>query len=140
MKYFTFLPIIQYDNDIYTIRNLFFKPYFFEDIPNKYLYQYTIKDGENLESISFDVFNDSSYWWILAMINDIRDIIFDLPLESSTLQKIASSQSMVGGELDLILFSENYDVLETENDLKRNLKILKPIYLNTILNELINKT
>ena len=139
MEYFNFLPKITYDN-IYTIRNLFYKYYFSETIPSEYLYSYILADGESLESISFDVYNDINYWWLLAIINDIRDIIFELPLQTEVLQKIATDQSTIEGVLDLELFSENYDELETENDLKRNIKILKPIHLNDVLSNIIKES
>lgn len=32
---------------------------------------YTIKDGDNLTTISFEVYQDSKYWWILADANDL---------------------------------------------------------------------
>ena len=137
MKFFKLLPKINYEE--YKIRNLFYKFYFLIDIPNKYLYQYIIKDNENLESISFDIYNDSAYWWLLAIINDIRDIIFDLPLDVITLQKIATSESSPEGVLDLNLFSIAYDILEIENDLKRNIKILKPEFLNTVIGNIIKE-
>lgn len=137
MQFFSFIPIINYDN--YTIRNLFYKYYFANEIPEKYLYDYILKENECLESISFDVYNNSVFWYILAMINNIRDIIFDLPLSTSILQKIATEESTVAGVLDLVLFSENYDQLEIENDLKRNIKILKPEFLNNILTNFIKE-
>lgn len=140
MKFFNFLPKIFYDNDIYEIRNLFYKFYFSETISDEYLYSYILKDNESLESLSFDIYNDSSFWWILALINNIRDIIFDLPLTSSTLQKIATEESSPGGVLDLVLFSENYDKLEISNDEKRNIKILKPEFLNECIANIIKQT
>lgn len=138
MKFFKFLPKITYDS-IYEIRNLFHKFYFKESIPNEYLYDYILKDGESLETVSFDIYDDPAYWWLLAVINDIRDIIFDLPLEAIVLQKIATEESTIGDVLDLVLFSEKYDELEIENDLKRNIKILKPEFLNTILTNIIKE-
>ena len=57
MKYFELLPKISYSS-IYTIRNLFYKYDFVETIPNEYLYNYVINDGETLESISFDVYDE----------------------------------------------------------------------------------
>lgn len=138
MQFFNFLPDISYG--IYSSKNLFYKYYFSEKIPKEYLYSYILKDNESLETVSFDVYEDSVFWWLLALINDIRDIIFELPLSSIILQKIATEQSMVEGELDLELFSTNYDILEIENDLKRNIKILKPEYLNQILTSIVKET
>ena len=139
MQYFSFLPKIEYDN-VYTIRNLFHKYYFSESIPDEYLYDYVLKDGENLETLSFDVYGDPVFWWLLALVNNIRDTIFDLPLNSTVLQKIATSKSTVNGSLNLETFSEIYDSLETENDQKRNIQILKFEYLNDVLTNMIRST
>lgn len=138
MQYFELLPIIVYD-EIYNIRNLFYKYDFIEKIPDEYLFNYVLNDGETLETVSFDNYNDPIYWWLLAIINDIRDIIFGLPLTTESLQLIAIEQSTIDSELDLELFSTNYDILETENDLKRNIKILKPQFLNEILTNIIRE-
>ena len=139
MKYFDFLPTITYDGE-YTVKNLFYKYYFSEPIPNEYLYNYTLQDDETLESMSYEVYGDPVYWWLLAMINDIRDVIFEMPLNSTILQKIATDMSTTGGVLDLIEFSTNYDDLEIENDAKRNIKILKSEYLNNVLTNIIRET
>lgn len=139
MQFFNFLPKITYDN-VYTIRNLFYKYYFSKSIPNEYLYNYILSDDESLETVSFDVYGDPNYWWLLAMINDIRDIIFDLPLNSIILQKIATDQSTINDVFEISLFSDNYDALEEENDLKRNIKILKPEYLNDVLTNMVRET
>lgn len=139
MKYFDLLPKVLYDNDLFSIRNLFYKFNFVEDIPIEYLYNYTIKDGESLETISFMEYNDPSLWWLLAIINDMRDIIFDMPLDSISLKKIATDQSTIDNVLDLNLFSTNYDILEAENDNKRIIKILKNKYLSDVLINIIRE-
>ena len=140
MEYFNLLPKINYDSKNYTIRNLFLKFDFVEDIPDKYLYNYILGDGENLETISFDIYRDPIYWWLLAIINDISDVVFDLPLTTDVLQRIATEQSTINDVLDLELFSINYDILEEENDLKRTIKVLKPQYLNEIIVNIIRES
>lgn len=140
MEYFRLLPKINYDVKNYTIRNLFQKFDFTEAISDKYLYNYTLKDEENLETVSFDIYQDPIYWWLLAIINDISDVIFDLPLSTEILQRIARDQSMVNDVLDLELFSINYDILEKENDKKRTIKVLKPQYLNEVIVNIIRKS
>lgn len=139
MEYFELIPRIKYDPEEFDIRNLFYKFDFLTSIPDEYLYNYTIVDGEDLEKISFDTYNDSTIWWLLALINDITDVIFDLPLTSETLQLIAKDQSTTNGVLDLELFSTNYDLLEEENDTKRIIKILKPQYLKEVIVNIIRE-
>jgi len=139
MEYFDLLPKIAYSTEEFNIRNLFYKFDFIQTIPSKYLYSYRMTDGENLETIAFKVYDDPVLWWLLAIINNITDIIFELPLTSEILQKIAIDQSTIDGVFDIELFSDNYDILEQENDQKRLIKVLKPQYLKEVIVNLVRE-
>jgi hypothetical protein len=139
MEYFDLLPKIKYSTEEFDIRNLFYKFDFIQTIPSKYLYSYRIADGENLETIAFEIYNDPVLWWLLAIINNITDVVFELPLSSEILQKIARDQSTIDDVLDMELFSTNYDILEIENDQKRLIKVLKPQYLKEVIVNLIRE-
>jgi hypothetical protein len=95
MDYFENLPKITYTegNVSNVIRNLFFKIQVTSDINNEYLINYEIQDGQTLEDISFDVYGDPKFWWIIALVNDIQDVIYDLPLDDSTVTKIATAKA-----------------------------------------------
>ena len=139
MEFFELLPTIIYDAEEFNIKNLFYRFDFLVPIPDKYMYNYTLVDGEDLETVAFKIYDDPLLWWLLALINNITDIIFDLPLTTEIIQHIARDQSEVEGVLDLELFSENYDILEEENDQKRIIKVLKTEYLKEVLVNIIGE-
>lgn len=33
----------------------------------------TVKSGERLDNISYDMYNDSSLWWIIAQVNNLKE-------------------------------------------------------------------
>jgi len=137
MNFFKLLPQITYDGVL--IRNLFFKYYLITDIPDKYLATYNIKDGETLESIAEFIYGDTELWWVIAFINQIEDVIFDLPISQTAIQAMAKDQSTINGVLDMSLFSSTFDKLETENDAKRVIKVVKVDHLNRVLSDIIQK-
>lgn len=139
MKFFELLPTINYDNQ-YSIKNLFWKYYFPDDIDPIYLTTYRISEGQCLESISYELYEDSSLWWLLAILNDIRDVIFDMPLDEEALQDMAKDLSTVDDVLDLSLYSTNYDTLTDENDDKRVIRVIKPEFIQKILTEIVRQT
>lgn len=139
MKFFELLPRITYDSQ-YDIRNLFYKYYFPNDIDPIYLTTYRISDGESLESISHELYEDSSLWWLLAILNDIRDVIFDLPLDEDAIQEMAKDLSTINLVLDLSLYSTNYDTLTDENNDKRVIRVVRPEFIQKILTEIVRQT
>jgi hypothetical protein len=50
-------------------------------------FKYQIKDGERADGISNDYYNDSSYDWLIYLINDIIDPYYDWPLSQSEFVK-----------------------------------------------------
>jgi hypothetical protein len=49
--------------------------------------KYQVQDGESPEIISYKLYGDPKYHWIICMCNDIIDPQFDLPLNSDALEK-----------------------------------------------------
>ncbi len=139
MKYFELLPII-YHGD-FQVRDIYNKYHLEDTIDEEYLYTHIMLEHETLESIAFDEYGDSELYWVLVIINDIRDMIFDLPLPDDVLQTIARQMTEdTEGYLDLEVFAANYDDLQTENDEKRPIKVLKSDWVNEFLaNALKNK-
>lgn len=91
MDYFENLPKLDatYGKTTNSIRNLFFKIQVASTINSEYLIAYRIKDGQSLEDIANEVYGDTALWWVIALINNIADVFFDLPLSSTVLQTIA---------------------------------------------------
>lgn len=134
MKYFRLLPII--DHGDFQVRNIFNKYILDDPIEDKFLFTKTMQEHETLESVAFDEYGDAELFWILVIINDIRDMIFDLPLPDDVLQTIAREMTIDSeGFLDLVVFGTNYDALQAENDDKRKIKVLKSEFVNEFMSD-----
>jgi hypothetical protein len=95
MDYFENLPKVSvtYGNTTNLIRNLFFKVRVASDINEEYLITYKIRDGQTLEDIAEDIYGDAGLWWVIALVNDIEDVYFDLPLDPNSVQTIANAKA-----------------------------------------------
>ena len=134
MKYFRLLPIINHGD--FQVRDIFNKYVLDDPIEDKYLFTKVMQEHENLESVAFDEYGDSELFWVLVIINDIRDMIFDMPLPDDVLQTIAKQMTIDSeGFLDLIVYGTNYDALQTENDEKRKIQVLKSDFVNEFLSD-----
>ncbi|AEC53014.1 baseplate wedge protein [Synechococcus phage S-CRM01] len=49
--------------------------------------QYYVRNGERPENISYELYGDEQYYWILLQINDIVDYYNQWPLSSTELEK-----------------------------------------------------
>jgi hypothetical protein len=136
MKYFDLMPTMA--NGDYTVRNIFNKFVLTVPLEDKYLYTHTLLEHETLESVAFDEYADAELFWVLVIINDIRDMIFDLPLPDYVLQTIAKAMTISArGHLDLAFYATTYDSLQAENDDKRKIKVLQADFLNEFLSDVL---
>lgn len=126
MKYFENIPKITYD-EIYTVRNIFTK-IVVEYLNKDFINYYKIENFSRLENISFKLYGTVDYWWVLALINDIQDPIFDLPLDDETLRTIVAEYDGTATEK-----LEYYDQLIEEQDAKRIIKVIKKEYIGRLL-------
>lgn len=74
---FNSIPDILYDNKL--VKNFFRKVKLREDV---YQYttvfkEYTVKNNETPEDVSFRFYNDINYYWIILLINDIQNVSRD---------------------------------------------------------------
>ena len=106
------------------------KSFKIKDIVNRDVFteSYIIKDGETLDTISFNLYGDVKFWWILALLNDISDPFYDIPLTNESLREwfvilLADGEVIAGDWANYV----------TENNAKRDIDILKPQYLNDFL-------
>jgi len=134
MKYFRLLPII--DHGDFQVRNIFNKYILDDPIDEKYLFNRLWQDQDSLEAMAFDEYGDAELYWVLVIINNIRDMIWDLPVPDDVLQTIAKQMTIdTEGFLDLVVYGTNYDALQAENDNKRAIKILKSDFVNEFLSD-----
>jgi hypothetical protein len=83
-----------------------------------------MSNGETLFSVSQTLYGTQDYWWLIAVINGIYDIYFDIALSNTVIQEIADDELSDGySASDLLL---KYDELTAENDDKRVIKVINP--------------
>ncbi len=138
MKYFRLIPKITHGE--LEVRDIF-KKYILEvPIDPKFTYTKSLSDWETLESVANDEYNDPELYWVLVILNDIRDMIFDLPLPDSAIQEIARAMATdENDQLDLLAFSQAYDELQDEQNVKRKIRVLKGTFINKFLSDALSK-
>lgn len=107
MKYFENLPIIDINDKQF--RNLFQKVVI-DTIEDNELINYRIKDYETLNSISYDLYGTVDYWWVIALLNNIQDISFDIPLNNEQIETIANDLATEYTFSNSILTSGSFDL------------------------------
>ena len=99
-NYFRNIPKVKYDingaepNKYLNVTNIMkrisFKPAVIEDITD--YYPYRVKDGERPEIISFQKYGSVAYAYLIMLINDIQDPLFDWPLTSQQFEKYLTNK------------------------------------------------
>jgi hypothetical protein len=145
MLYFENLPVINYDSIdteiMAKMRNIFYRL----DIVNlneNYVRFYRINNFPRLDNISYDIYGTTDYWWIIAIINDIHDIMFDIPIDEDILHLVATDRAIaVYGTLEaagaLTYRSAQLEELILENDSKRLIRIINERDIGKIITELL---
>jgi len=149
LQYFSNLPTLEYTissiSSTAKMKNIFFHLNIILD-DNEFIDIYRIDGIKRLDTISFELYNKTDYWWILALLNKIDDIIFDLPISEEILYLIAKDRTkkIYGDDVNLNTNTEamNYyisqvEILILENDNKRIIKVINPLYIGTVLSEVI---
>lgn len=80
---FNGVPLVQYNADLITDISHNITVEWTDG--NIYFMNYSIKDGDTPEGLSYNLWNDSSLSWILCLVNRIVDPFFDWPLRSDEL-------------------------------------------------------
>jgi len=147
MEHFDQLPTITYtpSNEAETVKmkNLFLTLNL-NITDEDFIQLYVIEGIKRLDTISYELYNSTEHWWIIAKLNNITDIIFDLPIEEDILQKVALDRTLAQPEYDdledpgaLDYYIEQFEILVTENDDKRKINVIKPEYMGTLLTEIV---
>ena len=120
--------------------------------------KYDIKDGETPEALAFEKYGSTNLHWILLLFNEIVDPYYDWPLSVKDLEKfvkekyadpngahhykiaqssgatskfIRVASTVVGSEV-----VTNYEHEEALNDVKKQIRLLKPEYVLQFESEL----
>ena len=99
-NYFKSIPKIKYDifgtepnsyTDVTNItKRLRFKPKVIEDITEYYTYR--VKDGDRPDIISYQKYGTVGYAYLLMLINDIQDPLFDWPLSTQQFEQYIANK------------------------------------------------
>ena len=89
--------------------------------------EYYIQNGERPENVSYKVYGDEQYYWVLLQINDITDYYNQWPLSSSELEKFILKKY---GSWSHATETHHYETVETLDD-NGNLVIPGGIVVNS---------
>ena len=99
-NYFRNIPKVRYDingaepNKYLNVTNIMkrisFKPSVIEDISD--YYPYRVKDGERPDIISHQKYGTVAYAYLIMLINDIYDPLFDWPLDAQQFEKYLTNK------------------------------------------------
>ena len=87
MFYFNSLPIIDYNSD--KMRDIFKRIVITNELTNDWFDIYRMNDEQTLHDVSFELYGTISYWWMLCLINNIKDYHYDAIIQNDVLQKLA---------------------------------------------------
>lgn len=98
---------------------------------------YSIDGSPNLDTLSYIIYDDISYYWTIVLVNNIQDLFFDLPISQEELKALTKEQltseaedlGYSSSEIDSYILNNYYDrfvKLETENDEKRKIRVVRP--------------
>jgi len=144
MKYFRQLPTIEYKYEgvTYNIKNIFLKIGFinlYKQQNPEFFDKYFIKENDRPETIAFKYYGNQDLWWLIIILNDIKDPFFDWCLSSIELEEWSKYEAILEAGSDdysEIRRSEILSDMKIENDKKREIYLLKPEYVNNLLVQL----
>ena len=121
-QYFSYLPNIEYTVSINRAgneSNITIKDYFHllkvrDDIfKDDTIYElYNVRNGQRPEQISYELYGDTRYYWILLQINGIVDYYNQWPLNNSDLDKFILKKY---GSYEKSGATRHYETVETKN-------------------------
>ena len=99
-NYFRNIPKVKYDifgaepnryrNVTNIMKRISFKPAVIEDISDYYVYR--VKDGERPDIISYQKYGTVAYAYLIMLINDIYDPLFDWPLDAQQFERYLTNK------------------------------------------------
>ena len=118
-KYFSYLPNVQYAlsaNKAGQVNYAEFKDYFRMAVVRDDIFredtvytQYSVKNGERPDQISYDLYGDEQYYWILLQINDVTDYYNQWPLSDKELDEYVAKKYGAKGASEI----HHYETVET---------------------------
>ncbi len=108
-------------------------------IEEEWLDDYVVPRDSRLDRLANDLYDNPNYWWIILLINNINNP-FDWILDDNDILELA--EELYDNDVD----GEGYYSLRTYQDLlfehynkKRQIKIIKPVYIPNYIKALKDK-
>lgn len=121
-----------------TLKNLFDKVdlvgNFKSDI--SFFNSYVVQDGESPQKVSNDFYGTMDNWWIIALFNDMKNMVTDWPMKEDQIQKTADILYQKEGKYSREMY---YQLLFDRNETRRNILVLKSIYINDVISAFRNE-
>lgn len=158
--YFKNFPLTYYSledgSNVKVVTNITLRAVINEEVKNNYsLYdEYDVLDGETPEILADKFYRNSNFHWVILHVNDILDPRYDWPLTVSQLNVYVASKyenpeavhhyedaegHWVNSDYPSATAISNYEYEDSLNEAKRRIKVLKPDYVNRIVNDFIKK-
>ena len=132
--YFYNIPNVTYE-DGSTYKNLYLR-YDINTLLDGYQNIYiTVQasDISSLESLSMQFYETKQYFWIIALANNMTDCLYDFPLKNEEIRELAQKQFDAGIYPTGYSVDQIYQDLYDENEDKKIIKILRPEYVNILM-------
>lgn len=152
MTYFSNFPLVVYDNALQVnitrragIANVF------KNDP-AYFVEYNVKESDTPEIIADKIYDDPSLAWVVLDMNNIVNLFEEWPLTQSALESYVNEKypnpfaihHYISASNNMIVDSTlnptwdnvpvtNYEYEIEENEKKRNIKLLMPEYVGTVI-------
>jgi len=116
--FFKNFPYVNYNDKV--ARNLILKAVFFKKVIDSFsaFYPYTIKDGERADTIAYDYYGSSDYYWIVHLSNEIIDPYYEWPLTETQLTdylvKKYGSPAQADAIIDHYVYNEQPNITDVE--------------------------
>lgn len=159
--YFGFFPLTYYTldnrNSVQVVTNILIRNIINRAVQENYSAydEYDIPDGETPEIVSDKIYGNPMYHWVILHFNDILDPRFGWPLSTNNLisycnakynnpQGVHHYEDSEGNVVDpnnpgAAVSVSNFQYEERLNEEKRRIKVIKPSYLQTIVEEFEDK-
>lgn len=95
MRFFQYFPIVNYDitgdlpRQSRTVTDILSRAKILDSIKSQTFiyYQYVVRDGDTPEILAYNYYGNTNRHWIILLANDIVDVFYDWPLNSTNFDK-----------------------------------------------------
>ena len=136
-------PFVNYNGNLQ--RNIILKANFLQNIINSYnsFYPYVIKDGERADTIAYNYYGDSNYYWLVYLSNQLVDPYFEWPMTNlqfdSYINKKYGSMVAAMSTIDHYVYTPQPNLADNESLYNTNY-IMLPTTYNQLVSEYGSKT